>query len=63
MTRYNIQDRMTEEDLWNENAPSNVEYALYYDAFESKMDEWAAAASVTKNTASFKRYDPYEFHF
>ncbi|MBR0483272.1 MAG: hypothetical protein IJJ69_00655, partial [Oscillospiraceae bacterium] len=63
VVRYDITQRMTEDDLWTETTVSNAEYGKYYDAFESKMDEWASAFSVTRNEASFKRYDPYEYNF
>lgn len=63
VVRYDITQRMTEDDLWTESAVQNAEYGKYYDAFEAKMDEWTSALTVTRNEASFKRYDPYEYHF
>ncbi|MBR1555355.1 MAG: hypothetical protein IJ644_08195 [Oscillospiraceae bacterium] len=63
VVRYDITQRMTEDDLWTESAVTNAEYGKYYDAFEAKMDEWASALTVARNEASFKRYDPYEYHF
>ena len=54
---------MTEDDLWTETAIQNAEYGKYYDTFEAKMDEWSAALAVSRNEASFKRYDPYEYPF
>ncbi len=63
VVRYDIAQRMTEDDLWTENAVSNAEYGKYYDEFEAKMDEWGSALAVSRNEASFKRYDPYEYNF
>ena len=63
VVRYDITQRMTEDDLWTESAVQSAEYGKYYDAFEAKMDEWASALTVTRNEASFKRYDPYEYNF
>ncbi len=63
VVRYDITQRMTEDDLWTENAVQNAEYGKYYDTFEEKMDEWSDALTVTRNAAAFKRYDPYEYHF
>ena len=62
VTRYAIRDRMTEEDLWNESNIYNARISKYSDAFEEKMDEWSAILNITKNDASFKRYDPFKFH-
>lgn len=62
VTRYAIRDRMTEEDLWNENTIYNARVAKYSDAFEAKMDEWSTVLNIQKNDASFKRYDPFKFH-
>ena len=63
VTRYDIKDRMTEEDLWNASAIENASYAKYNKDFEAKMDDWSNALSVTRNAASFKKYDPFEYHF
>lgn len=62
VTRYAIRDRITEEDLWNENTIYNARISKYSDAFEEKMEEWSAILNITKNDASFKRYDPFKFH-
>lgn len=63
VTRYDIKDRMTEEDLWNASAIENASYAKYNKDFEAKMDEWSNALSVTRNAASFKKYDPFKYNF
>ncbi|MBR1530223.1 MAG: hypothetical protein IJ642_13130 [Oscillospiraceae bacterium] len=63
VTRYDITQRMTEDDLWTESASENVLYAKYQKDFEAKLDEWSAALTVTRNAPAFRRYDPYEYHF
>ncbi len=63
VTRYDIKDRMTEEDLWNASAIENASYAKYNKDFEAKMDDWSNALNVTRNAASFKKYDPFEYNF
>ncbi|MBR4320382.1 MAG: hypothetical protein IKP69_10110, partial [Oscillospiraceae bacterium] len=63
VTRYDIKDRMTEEDLWNASAIENASYAKYNKEFEAKMDDWSNALNVTRNAASFKKYDPFEYNF
>lgn len=62
VTRYDIRERITEEDLWTENTNYSVRIAMYSDAFEEKMDEWSSVLNVEKNAASYKRYDPFEYH-
>jgi len=63
VTRYDITQRMTEDDLWTESASENVAYTKYQKDYEAKMDEWSSALTVTRNSPAFRRYDPYEYHF
>ena len=62
VTRYDIRERITEDDLWIESTIDSVDMQKYADTFEDKMEEWATALNVEKNLASFKRYDPFEYH-
>ncbi|MDE6777105.1 MAG: hypothetical protein K2J25_04125 [Oscillospiraceae bacterium] len=62
VTRYDIRERMTEDDLWTESTIDSVDLSKYSDAFEDKMEEWSAILNVEKNLASFKRYDPFAYH-
>ncbi|MBQ7013628.1 MAG: hypothetical protein IJN11_06920 [Oscillospiraceae bacterium] len=63
VVRYEIEDRMTEEDLWNESQIYNVEVAKYGEDFDKYLEEWTAALTIQKNEAAIKRYDPFKFTF
>ncbi len=63
VVRYDIRDRMTEDDLWSESAMTNAGRGLHYDDFEAMLDTWTAALNVTRNDAAYKRYDPFKFEF
>lgn len=63
VVRYDIEERMTEDDLWSESAVNSTAYAKYGDDFEDMLDDWSAAAAVTRNNAAYNRYDPYKFDF
>lgn len=61
VVRYDIEERMTEEDLWNENQIYSVEMAIYGEDFDALVKEWADALNVQKNEAAYKRYDPFKY--
>ncbi len=63
VVRYDIEDRMTEEDLWNESQIYNVEVAMYGEDFDKYLEEWTAALTIQKNEAAIKRYNPFKFTF
>lgn len=63
VVRYDIRDRMTEDDLWSENAQYSAGRSLHYDDFEAMLDTWTSALNVTRNDAAYKRYDPFKFEF
>ncbi len=61
--RYEIEDRMNEDDLWTDSTKENVIYSMFNKEFTDLLDEWADSASVVRNEAAYKRYDPYKFDF
>ncbi|MBQ8927762.1 MAG: hypothetical protein IJ055_05770 [Oscillospiraceae bacterium] len=63
VVRYDIRERMTEDDLWTENAVYNAQLQLHSDDFETMMDGWTDAMSVTRNEAAYRRYDPFKLDF
>lgn len=63
VVRYDITERMTEEDLWSESALDSTAHAKYGDVYEELLESWADAAVVTRNTAAYNRYNPYKFDF
>lgn len=63
VVRYDLADRATEEDLWNENQIYSVQIAMFNEDFDAMVDEWSAEMNVVKNDAAYKRYDPFKFTF
>ncbi len=63
VVRYDIKDRVNEDDLWNENQIYSVQIDLYNDDFEALIQEWSDALTVEKNASAYKRYDPFKFEF
>ncbi len=63
VVRYDVEDRMTEDDLWNESQIYSVQIDMFGEEFDELLKEWSDALSVTKNDAAYKRYDPFEFEF
>lgn len=63
VVRYDIEKRMTEDDLWTDSLKRGVVSAMYNDAFQDKLDGWVEALDVKVNDAAIKRYDPFEIDF
>lgn len=63
VVRYDIADRMTEEDLWNENQMYSVQVSMFGEDFDVMIESWADALTVVRNEAAYKRYDPFDFEF
>ena len=63
IVRYDIEERMNEEDIWTEDQKTSVVSSMFSDSFQEKLDEWCAAMDVQVNEAAIKRYDPFEIDF
>ncbi len=63
IVRYDIEERMTEDDLWTEEVQNNVVSAMFSDAFQEKLDAWCEEQKVDVNDAAVKRYDPFAIDF
>lgn len=63
VVRYDINERMTEDDLWTESTIENTLYAVHNQDFEDLIDTWAAALTPKRNEAAYKRYDPFKLDF
>lgn len=59
VVRYDITERMTDTDLWTDTAIDNADYQAYNKDFEDLLDSWTSSASISKNEAAYKRYDPF----
>lgn len=60
IVRRDIEERMTEDDLWTEQRVLTEISEKYMDEFNDLLDEWCAAQSVDKNDRAIKRYDPFK---
>ncbi len=60
VVRLNIEDRMTEDDLWSESNVENVRYAIYGEAFDQKVEDWAKGYQEERYAAAYRRYDPLD---
>ena len=63
VVRYDIKDRMTEDDLWTESAMNSANYAMHNKDFENLLDTWTNTMTVKRNDAAYRRYDPFKFDF
>ncbi len=64
VVRYNIEERMTEDDLWTEESKDGVISAMFSDTFQEKhLSAWCEAQNVKINDAAIKRYDPFKIDF
>ena len=60
IVRYDIEERMNEEDIWTEDMKTNVVSEMFSDAFQEKLTGWCDAMDVQVNESAIKRYDPFE---
>ncbi|MCD7959950.1 MAG: hypothetical protein LUF89_10915 [Ruminococcus sp.] len=60
IVRLDIEDRMTEDDLWTEDNIDTVISNKYADTFDDLLDEWVAAQVVELNEKAIKRYDVFD---
>lgn len=54
--KMDIEDRMTDDDLWTESAVENVRQDVYYQDYLDMINETANTLSVKRNERAFKRY-------
>ncbi|MGN0584753.1 MAG: hypothetical protein ACI4JD_04795, partial [Ruminococcus sp.] len=52
VVRYDIEKRMTDDDLWTDSQKEGVVAAMFSDAFQDKLDTWVAALDVKTNEAA-----------
>lgn len=61
--RLDIEERMTDDDLWSDTQKTSVVTRKYSDAFEDMLDQWCDAQTVEKNDRAIKRYDAFDLDF
>ncbi len=55
--KMDIEDRMTESDLWSDNAKESVRSTIYYEEFEAMMDkDIYSKFTEQRNEKAYKRY-------
>ncbi|MGN0592352.1 MAG: hypothetical protein ACI4JQ_03810 [Ruminococcus sp.] len=59
IVRYDIEERMNEDDIWTEGRKTNLVSEMFSDAFQEKLDAWCDAMNVEVNESAIKRYDPF----
>ncbi len=60
VVRFDIEPRMTEDDLWTDTVIDNWIYTMFFDDFDDMLDDWMAAQTVEKNDRAIKRYNPFD---
>ncbi len=63
IVRYDIEERMTEDDIWTEDRKTSAVSGKYSDLFQDKLDAWCDAMTIEKNEAAIKRYNPFDYTF
>lgn len=61
--RFDIEDRMTEDDLWSEDAIESVTARKYMDTFDEDKEKMADALTVEQSDHAIKKYDPFKLDF
>lgn len=63
IVRYDIEERMTEDDIWTDDQKTAAVSTMFSDAFQEKLDAWVEAQNLEVNKAAIKRYDPFKIDF
>ncbi|MCI5911091.1 MAG: hypothetical protein PUB76_09440 [Oscillospiraceae bacterium] len=58
--RRDIEERMTDSDLWTDDAINTVASDIYGDQYQDELKEWADSYDTDKNNSAYKRYDVFE---
>ncbi|MDR0918416.1 MAG: hypothetical protein LBM93_04100 [Oscillospiraceae bacterium] len=61
IVRYDINERMTEDDLWSETAVDDIRVNAYQQEFLDMMEDIYKTYNVQRNDSSFARYVPWKF--
>lgn len=58
--RRDIEERMTDSDLWTDDAINTVSSEIYGDQYQDELKKWAESYKTDKNNSAFKRYDVFK---
>ncbi len=59
--KLDIKERMTEDDLWSENAVDTQRYSKYAKDMQVKIGDWAEALPIELNQSAIDRYKPFDY--
>lgn len=59
--KYDIEERMTSDDLWTDTQIDTVDYTIFYKDYEDKVNSWSDALTVNLNKKALDRYDPADY--
>ncbi len=59
--RLDIEERMTDEDLWTESAIDSARFSMYSDELQDKLDEWSTQITVIANSDALERYGVFDY--
>lgn len=63
MICFDIKDRMTEDDLWSQDAIESTVARKYMDTFDEDKEKMADALTVEQNDRAIRKYDPFKLDF
>lgn len=58
--KLDINERINEDDLWNESSVSNVRDAMFSEDFKDLIKSWIDSYTIERNEKAYKRYDPFD---
>lgn len=59
--KLDIEERLTDDDLWTEENIERVRSSQFGDQFQEKVEEWAKAQKVEENKSAIDRYKPFGY--
>lgn len=59
--KLDIEERMTEDDLWTESVSESQRFSMYSEDFQADIDEWVSQLRINLNHDAFDRYKPFDY--
>ncbi len=59
--KLDIEERMTEDDLWSEANMENLRFTMFSDAMQEDIDGWVASIDLKLNQDAIDRYKPFNY--
>lgn len=61
--KLDIGERMTDDDLWSQQAIDSLIGLLYYDEYDEMIVSLADKFEINRNEEAYKRYNPHKYDF